>query len=41
VRASAIAQVHRDDAGKLTLSVRQRPETWTVSRMHAARFRAM
>jgi len=41
VRASAIARVHRDDAGKLTLSLRQRPETWTVSRMHAARFRAM
>jgi DNA-binding LytR/AlgR family response regulator len=41
VRASAIARVHRDDSGKLTLSLRQRPETWTVSRLHAARFRAM
>ena len=41
VRTTAIAKVLRDDAGKLTLTLKQRPEVWPVSRMFAAQFRAM
>lgn len=41
VRASAIHSVHRDEAGKLHLQLRQRPERWPVSRLYAQRFRAM
>ena len=41
VRADAIAQAQRDDAGKLTLSLRDRPERLTVSRLYAHLFRAM
>ena len=41
VRASAIHSVHRDEAGKLHLQLRQRPERWPVSRLYAPRFRAM
>jgi DNA-binding LytR/AlgR family response regulator len=41
VRAEAITVVHRDDTGKLTLALRQRPERWPVSRLYAHRFKAM
>jgi DNA-binding LytR/AlgR family response regulator len=41
VRASAIHSVHRDEAGKLSLELRQRAEKWPVSRLYAPRFRAM
>lgn len=41
VRASAIARVERDEAGRLWLHLRQRPERWAVSRLYAGRFKAM
>jgi DNA-binding LytR/AlgR family response regulator len=41
VRADAIHSVHRDEAGKLSLQLRERPEHWPVSRLYAQRFRAM
>jgi len=41
VRALAIDTVTRDEAGKLWLSLRGRPERIAVSRMHAHRFKAM
>jgi DNA-binding LytR/AlgR family response regulator len=41
VRASAIHSVHRDEAGKLSLQLRERAEHWPVSRLYAQRFRAM
>jgi DNA-binding LytR/AlgR family response regulator len=41
VRASAIHSVQRDEAGKLSLQLRERPEQWPVSRLYAPRFRAM
>lgn len=41
VRAEAIESATRDDAGKVTLRVRGRPEGFVVSRLHASRFRAM
>ncbi|WP_291010507.1 LytTR family DNA-binding domain-containing protein [Hydrogenophaga sp.] len=41
VRASAIDSVNRDEAGKLSLRLRQRPDHWPVSRLYAQRFRAM
>lgn len=41
VRASAIDCVNRDEAGKLSLRLRQRPESLPVSRLYAQRFRAM
>jgi DNA-binding LytR/AlgR family response regulator len=41
VRAAAIDQVNRDEAGKLSLRLRQRSEHWPVSRLYAQRFRAM
>ena len=41
VRADAIATAQRDEAGKLTLSLRGRPERLTVSRLYAHLFRAM
>ncbi len=41
VRATAIRSVHRDEAGKLSLQLRERPEHWPVSRLYAQRFRAM
>lgn len=41
VRASAIHSVQRDEAGRLSLQLRQRPERWPVSRLYAPRFRAM
>lgn len=41
VRAAAIHSVQRDEAGKLSLQLRQRPERWPVSRLYAQRFRAM
>jgi DNA-binding LytR/AlgR family response regulator len=41
VRAEAIESVHRDEAGKLHLQLRGRPEKIAVSRLYAHLFRAM
>ncbi|CAM8638962.1 LytT Response regulator of the LytR/AlgR family [Comamonadaceae bacterium] len=41
VRASAIAVVHRDEAGKLSLALRERHDKLPVSRLYAHRFKAM
>lgn len=41
VRADAIDTVTRDDTGRLHLRMRGRPESWLVSRLHAAQFRAL
>lgn len=41
VRSDAIESVHRDDSGKLSLSLRGRRETIPVSRLYAHLFRAM
>lgn len=41
VRATGIASVERDEAGRLHLHLRDRPERLPVSRLHAHRFKAM
>ena len=41
VRADAIVEVRRDEAGRPWLSLRGRPERLAVSRLYAARFKAM
>jgi DNA-binding LytR/AlgR family response regulator len=41
VRADQIDRVDRNEAGKLSLNLRGRPESWPVSRLYAQRFRAM
>lgn len=41
VRADAIDSVTRNEAGRLSLRLRGRPEAWAVSRLYAERFRAM
>ncbi len=41
VRAEAIESATRDESGKVTLQLRGRTETFAVSRVHAARFKAM
>jgi DNA-binding LytR/AlgR family response regulator len=41
VRADAIEVVTRDEAGKLHLQLRGRPEKWPVSRLYAHLFKAM
>ena len=41
VRADAIAAAHRDAAGRVALALRGRPDRVAVSRLHAARFKAM
>ena len=41
VRADAIDSVTRNEAGRLSLHLRGRPEAWAVSRLYAERFRAM
>ncbi|MGJ7487855.1 LytR/AlgR family response regulator transcription factor [Variovorax sp. LT2P21] len=41
VRSDAIESVHRDEAGKLSLTLRGRRETIPVSRLYAHLFRAM
>jgi DNA-binding LytR/AlgR family response regulator len=41
VRADAIDSVSRNEAGRLSLRLRGRPEAWPVSRLYADRFRAM
>jgi DNA-binding LytR/AlgR family response regulator len=41
VRADAIERAERDDAGKVTLVLRARPERLVVSRLYAHRFRPM
>ena len=41
VRADAIASVQRDEAARLWLQLRSRPEKLAVSRLYATRFKAM
>lgn len=41
VQAAAIDAVHRDESGKLSLSLRGRPENLLVSRLYAQQFRAL
>ncbi|MDO8387329.1 MAG: LytTR family DNA-binding domain-containing protein [Polaromonas sp.] len=41
VQADAIDSVHRDETGKLSLSLRGRPEKLAVSRLYSQQFRAM
>ncbi|HUP06422.1 MAG TPA: LytTR family DNA-binding domain-containing protein [Caldimonas sp.] len=41
VRSDAIARAERDEAGKVTLVLRGRPERLVVSRLHAHRFKPM
>ena len=41
VRADAIERAERDDAGKVTIVLRRRPERIVVSRLYAHRFRPM
>lgn len=41
VRASLIESVHRDEASRLTLSLKSRPEKLAVSRLYAGLFKAM
>ncbi|HYW56528.1 MAG TPA: LytTR family DNA-binding domain-containing protein [Polaromonas sp.] len=41
VHAESIDAVHRDESGKLTLSLRKRPEKLAISRMYSHQFRAM
>lgn len=41
VQAGAIEAVHRDESGKLMLSLRGRPEKLAVSRMYSQQFRAL
>ncbi|NDY90229.1 LytR/AlgR family response regulator transcription factor [Ideonella livida] len=41
VRATAITQAHRDEAGRVFLQLRQRPERLPVSRLYAPRFKGM
>ena len=41
VQAAAIDAVHRDESGKLSLSLRGRAERLLVSRLYAQQFRAL
>ncbi|RCS57519.1 LytR/AlgR family response regulator transcription factor [Parvibium lacunae] len=41
VQAAAISHVQRDENGKLTLSLKQRPERLPVSRLYTERFKSM
>ena len=41
VRADAVDEVRRDEAGRLSLSLRGCPERLAVSRLYAGRFKAM
>ncbi len=41
VQATHIQQVTRDEAGRLHVHLRDRPDTWPVSRLYAYRFKAM
>lgn len=41
VQAEAVESVHRDETGKLSLSLRGRPEKLVVSRLYSQQFRAM
>ena len=41
VRAQAIASAQRDESGRLSLLLRERPEKLAVSRLYATRFKAM
>ncbi|MDR2332166.1 MAG: LytTR family DNA-binding domain-containing protein [Burkholderiaceae bacterium] len=41
VRAASIASARRDETGRLTVALRERPETLAVSRLYAQQFRSM
>lgn len=41
VQAAAVEAVHRDESGRLSLSLRGRPEKLAVSRLYSQLFRAM
>ncbi|MDH4449493.1 MAG: LytTR family DNA-binding domain-containing protein [Rhodoferax sp.] len=41
VRATAIHSVTRDDTGRMSLTLHNRPETLAISRLYAPRFKAM
>ncbi|QNP48117.1 LytR/AlgR family response regulator transcription factor [Diaphorobacter aerolatus] len=41
VRAASIARIDRDEAGRLWIALRERPEKIAVSRIHASRFKSM
>lgn len=41
VQAASIASVHKDEAGRMWLQLRQRPERLAVSRLYATRFKPM
>lgn len=41
VQIRAVHSAHRDESGRVQLSLRARPERLTVSRLHAARFKGM
>ena len=41
VRASAVASAHREESGKVTLHLRERPERLIVSRLYAHLFKGM
>lgn len=41
VQVREVAQARRDEQGRVKLSLRRRPETLPVSRIHAARFKGM
>jgi DNA-binding LytR/AlgR family response regulator len=41
VHCDAIASAQRDESGKLTLTLRERPDHLVVSRLYADRFRGM
>ncbi len=41
VRATAVASAHREDSGKLTLTLRGRPEKLSASRLYAHLFRGL
>ena len=41
VRAASIASAQRDETGRMSLTLRERPETLAVSRLHAQQFKSM
>jgi len=41
VRAASIASARRDETGRLTVALRERPETLAVSRLYAQQFKSM
>jgi DNA-binding LytR/AlgR family response regulator len=41
VQIREVSQAHRDEAGRVTLQLRQRPERLAVSRVFAPRFKGL